>query len=426
VLREATVYEARLMNGQVVPFALGSGTLKRVVQSEVIASSLRIHIQPPVEPQLDLVIDDGNNPPSDVRGVTAVFAQLPWIYFESPGDAVVARYGNPSLRPPRYDLEAVRQTLAISTTMDATWGEARPHSDNSAGGPAPELPIVGSTLDVGLFRYLRPIAPGPAGLVTVSLDAAVLAHSQDASFADVRVLDAQGRQVPYLVERASEPLSVDLALERLETRPAALPSDRASSVYRIRLPLEGLPQSRVVLDTSARVFTRRVTIGVEHAPDRRQRDPWFQTITTVDWAHADQESAAPPLTIELPPIDGRDALLTIDEGDNTPLLLSSARLLLPAYRLRLFRERDAALRLAYGRDDLSRPQYDLALLAPQLMGVAVTEATLATEQGGAPSATEALLSPRIFWGVLVGAVLVLVGLVVRLVRKSDSQSTTVA
>jgi hypothetical protein len=426
VLREATVYEARLMNGQVMPFALGTGTLKRVVQGEVIASSLRIQIEPPVEPQLDLVIEDGNNPASDVRGITAVFADLPWIYFESPGDAVVARYGNPSLQAPRYDLEAVRPTLAINTTMDAMWGEVRTGVlEENVSGAVPALPTVGSELDAALFRYLRPITPGPAGLVTVPLDASVLAHSQDASFADVRVLDATGRQVPYLVERASEPLSLDLTLARLETRPAALPSalpsDRATSVYRIRLPLEGLPASRLVLATSARVFTRRVTIGVEHSPDRRQRNPWFQTITTSDWSHADQESAAPALTLSLPPLDSRDVLLTIDEGDNTPLPLASMRLLLPAYRLRLFRERDAALRLAYGRNDLSRPQYDLALLAPQLIGVAATEATLADEQGAALSATETLLSPRIFWGVLIGAVLVLVALVVRLVRKSDVQ-----
>ncbi len=88
VLREAAVYEARLVGGQVVPNTLGSATLRRVVQGDVTASSLRIPINAPVEPQLDLVIDDGNNAPSDVRGVTAVFAELPWIYFESTGDAL--------------------------------------------------------------------------------------------------------------------------------------------------------------------------------------------------------------------------------------------------------------------------------------------------------------------------------------------------
>jgi hypothetical protein len=126
VLREATVFEPRLVGGQVVPSALGRTVLRRVVQNDVAASSLRIPIDPPVEPQLDLVIEDGNNLPSDVRSIIAVLAELPWIYFESTGDVIVARYGAASLQAPKYDLEAVRATLAIDKTMDATWGEARP------------------------------------------------------------------------------------------------------------------------------------------------------------------------------------------------------------------------------------------------------------------------------------------------------------
>ena len=424
VLREAMVFEGRLIGGQVVPSSLGGGTLRRVVQGDVIASSLRISIDAPVEPQIDLIIDDGNNAPSDVRGVTAIFADLPWIYFEAPGDALVARYGNASLKPPRYDLEAVRQTLAINTTRDATWGEARVRSEaENTSSAVPPLPTVGSALDVDLFRYLRPIPPGAAGLVTIPLDASALAHSRGSAFADVRVLDSAGRQVPYLVERASEPLSLDLTIEPLPTRPSTLPSDRRISVYRVRLPHEGLPGSRLVLTTSARVFTREVTIGIEHQRDRRNRDPWFEALATLNWAHADRELPAPALMMAVRPLEGRDVLVTIDEGDNSPLPLTAARLLLPAYRLRLFRERDAALRLGYGRDDLGPPQYDLALLAPQLIGVLATDVVPGVEQASAPSASIVLMSPRLFWGVLIVAVLVLVTLVVRLVRKSDVQST---
>ena len=122
----------------------------------------------------------------------------------------------------------------------------------------------------------------------------------------------------------------------------------------------------------------------------------------------------------------RDVLVIVEEGDNSPLPLDSARLLLPAYRLRLFRERDAALRLAYGRDDLAPPQYDLALLAPQLIGVAATEVSPVAEQAPAPWRATVLMSPQLFWGVLIVAVLVLLTLVVRLVRKADIPSTPAA
>jgi hypothetical protein len=428
ILRDAAVYEPHLIGGQVVPTLLGKNTLRRVVQDEVTASSIRIPITTPIEPQLDLVVDEGNNPPSDIRSITAVLAALPWIYFESNGDTVIARYGNPSLKAPRYDLEAVRPSLSITSTMEAAWGEARLRSaEENVTSAAPPLPTVGATIDPARFRYVRPIPAGAGGLVTVPLDAPVLAHSSGTAFPDVRVLDASSRQVPYLVERASEPLSLDLTIEPAATIPASLRSStqsgRAPSVYRVRLPLERLPSARLVLTTSARVFTRQVSLGIEHAPDRRRRDPWFERLASADWSHADQESPAPALTMTMQPLDTREVFVTVEEGDNSALPLDSPRLLLPSYRLRLFRERDAALRLAYGSKDLSLPQYDLALLAPQLLGAAATEVVPSAEQTEAPSSPVILMSPWLFWGVLIASVLVLLTLVVRLVMKSDVQST---
>jgi len=307
--------------------------------------------------------------------------------------------------------------------MDAAWGEARPRAEAENVGPVPALPTVGSTLDPGTFRYLRPIPSGEAGLVTVPLDAPVLAHSESGAFADVRVLDASSRQVPYLVERASEPLSLDLTIQRVTTVPPSLRSQPALSVYRVQIPLEQLPSARLVLTTSARVFTRTVSIGVEHGVTRRRRDPWFETLAASPWVHADQESPAPALTLPVRPLETRELLVTIEEGDNSPIPIDPPRLLLPSYRLRLFRARDAALRLAYGRDDLSPPQYDLALIAPQLTGAMATEIVPAPEATAPPPAAVMLMSPQVFWGVLILAVLVLLTLVVRLMRKSDVQST---
>ena len=164
-----------------------------------------------------------------------------------------------------------------------------------------------------------------------------------------------------------------------------------------------------------------MTLAIEREPDRSRRDPWMENVVASPWVHADQDAPAPALTLPIRPIDAKELLVIVDEGDNSPLPLVSARLLLPSYRLRLFRERGAALRLAYGRDDLSPPRYDLALLAPQLIGVAATDVVPGAEQAAPPAATSVLMSPRVFWGVLVVAVLVLMTLLVRLMRKSDAE-----
>jgi hypothetical protein len=163
-----------------------------------------------------------------------------------------------------------------------------------------------------------------------------------------------------------------------------------------------------------------VTIGVARDADRSHRDAWMQALASVVWSHADQDRPTPALTIALPPEKVSELLVILDEGDNSPIPLTGARLLLPAYRLRFFRERGASLSLAYGRADLDAPRYDLALLAPQLLGAAATEVAPATEQrtGAATSAGE-LVSPRLFWGVLAIAVLVLLGMIVRLARRAE-------
>jgi hypothetical protein len=174
-----------------------------------------------------------------------------------------------------------------------------------------------------------------------------------------------------------------------------------------------------VLTTSARVFERRVTVAEEREPDRqRQRDPWLDTIANARWAHADQDKPAMPLTVSMRAPHGTDVLVIVEEGDNAPLPIGRARILLPAYRLRLFRETNASLRVAYGRTDLSRPQYDLALLAPQLLGAPAIELSLdAEEPAGSARTIAALVSPRLFWGALAVAVIVLLALIARLLKR---------
>jgi len=123
--------------------------------------------------------------------------------------------------------------------------------------------------------------------------------------------------------------------------------------------------------------------------------------------------------LPLPHVETNDVWLSIDEGDNSALPITGARLLLPSYRLRFYRHPGAALRLAYGRGDLAAPRYDLALLAPQVLGVEAQElAAAGATPGDAPQ--KEFISHRTFWVLLSSAVLVLVGLIVRLARKEDA------
>jgi hypothetical protein len=430
VYRSAAVFESRLAGMEAVPFELGRATLTRIVRDGIAAASLRVPIASPAGAELDLVIEDGGNPPLEVTGIAIVFAELPEIYFEAPAGPVVARYGDRTLSTPKYDLEAVRRTVDLSSVKEATWDAPKALTSASSGAaPAPgTMPAPGADLDPTLFQYARPLTASP-GLAVVTLDAPMLAHSRGpaARFADVRVLDEQNRQIPYLVERRDEPQSIALTIEPRD--PGSLPDIKPragrASMYSVTLPWPGLPQPRLVLETSERVFQRQVRIGTERDPDRQHRDRWFGQIGAATWQHADRQSAAPPLSIALGQTDASTLLVVVDEGDNAPLPLASVRLLIPTYRLRFYHPHEGALRLMYGRRDLDAPRYDLALLAPQVMGSVAAVATAAPESAEASAAAAAerqsIISPLTFWILLGGAVLVLVTLIVRLVKTSDSR-----
>ena len=154
------------------------------------------------------------------------------------------------------------------------------------------------------------------------------------------MLDSANRQLPYLVERRNEPLSLPLAIERAsDARAQVLKSPQGSrqrSVYVVTLPYPNLPPPTLVLETSARVFQRTLQIAVERPPDRHRRDAYVDILATETWRHADDQRPARALTLRLGTMPETDLLLIVEEGDNAPLPITAARLLLPSYRLRFF------------------------------------------------------------------------------------------
>lgn len=420
VMRQAVVTEPRLSGARVVPIELGRATLRRVVRDDAAAEALTIPIARPMGSDLDLAVDDGSNPPLRLASVLAVFARQPDVYFEATGTPVVARYGNPQLAAPRYDLAAARDTIEIDRVPRASWGEPRPLAAEPSAPAPPDSSGRGASIDLESFQTVRNIPAGDPTLVSLELDAAALAHSTgpNREFSDVRVVDGEGRQVPYLVERCVAPLVVDLTLGQ-PRRDGAGKANRNVSEYRLTLPYAGLPGARIALNTNMRVFSRRVVVGRERAADRAHREAWFQALAEADWIHGEGAIAAPALLLPLPPVDTTDLRLRVEEGDNAPLPLTSARLMLPGYRLRFFRGAGEQLRLAYGRPTLDAPRYDIQLLTADVLGRPASEVRASGEPSTRASTGMPLVSPRVFWGALGIAVVVLLALAVRLMRGSE-------
>ena len=422
VFRSAAVTEARFERTQAAPAILGREMLARIERDGVTAAALRIPITPPRESELELIIEDGNNPPLDLRGAGIECAELPWIYLEAPGGPLTARYGDPALVAPVYDLEAVRSGVKLAELPQANWGEPR-ESETSVVAPAPALPETGAPIDAATFQYRRAIATPRSGLSVLPVDVAALAHSRGPAgfFADMRISDASGRQVPYLVERQDEPLVVPLTTRAASVSAAALKSQpgHSRSVYAVSLPYARLPAPRLVLETPNRVFQRHVQFVRERPADRRHRDVWVETIAAETWQHASQDVPAPALLVQLPTDESGDLLIVVDEGDNRPLEISRVQLFLPTWRLRFFAP-SGPLSLLYGHGELQPPRYDLALLAPQVMGAQAQEAKASPEESTAAAPAETIVSPKAFWVGLSVAVVALLAVIAKLVAGSSA------
>jgi hypothetical protein len=423
LLRSARVQEPALAGDAVTPRELGTGMLRRVSRDGVTASDLRIAVTTPREVQVELVVDDGDNPPLELRGARAELPALPTLYFESPdGAPLTAKFGASDLAAPRYDLEAARASAEGVVAATAAWGDRialAPPSAAADEGPPAAMPTAGATIDLGAFRWVRAIPPGPEGLTALRLDAAALAHST--GLADVRLVDSAGRQIPYVVEHVGEPLVLTLPAPVSAPSPAEAGRSRGTT-HRVELPYRRLPDARLVLETSERVFERRIVVRAERPPDGRLSTDPVRRLHAAAWRHADLERPAPALTVPLPPLDGTTVWIDVDDGDNRPLRIVAVRVLLPTRRLRFLRANGMDPVLAYGAAGLAAPRYDLTLLAPRILGApaheidAVPETAPSAGSPEEPGAAGDRAGRRIFWTVLAVAVLVLVGVLGRLLR----------
>ena len=271
---------------------------------------------------------------------------------------------------------------------------------------SPEAGRAGAPLEVEEFRYTREILQSEPGLAALTLDEAVLAHSH---LGDLRIADEEGRQIPYLRERAPDPLIVEL-----EAGEDGRDADRISR-HPLKLPHGALPASRLLVDTPADVFERTVHVEGERA---RRREARWSTAPVV-WRDTRPGMPAPPLEVELPGHPGETVVLVVNEGDNAPLPLARPRLHLDTWTLRFFHP-GGKLRLLYGRRGLGEPRYDLSLIAAQLDPAQAREVTLAPEPPAERTSDLARVPRGLFWGALVAAVAVLLLVLARLVREEGT------
>jgi hypothetical protein len=317
-----------------------------------------VPLSEPVGKQIEIDIDRAGGVP--LHDVSAQVSIAPRVlrFHAREGQTLELAYGAEESSRPSYDLGA-----ALDGGPPPLFAPARlgPAIDTGAGDPALPAVVRGGTLDRSGWRNEQPIVLPPRGPIAY-LDVDRGAGGVD----DLRIVDAAGRQVPYIVER--EP--------RHARFPLAHRSERKGNETHIAL--DGLQTEKALqaieLEIAApEYFTRQITVYERTTDERGTKAPrLIGSMRLVKTAEAPTSRFRIPIAEpERPNLE-----IVVDDGDNAPLVVQTATAEVARRRLNFIFETGDDLKLLSGNDRVPVPSYDLSLVAVRVLASPAEPATL--------------------------------------------------
>ncbi|HVS13727.1 MAG TPA: hypothetical protein VMV46_07375 [Thermoanaerobaculia bacterium] len=311
----------------------------------------------PLGSQLELAVADGDSPPLADFGVALRLAS-PALLFAADAHAHTLVWGGGRARPARYDVGSLspelpasgeRAALALplldqAARVDATLGPPEP---NPRFDPVSALEFAmapGRTVDERRFSHRRALTASPTstGLYRLTLSATDQAVLRP-DLGDLRVVDSEGRQRPYVLVR-------DAGSERFAARFAASHPE-GESVLRLALPSAPVTVRTVVLEIADPFFDRSYT--VEATVDGAS-DP---AVLARGRLRREQGDAG-VIALELPARRVRTLALRIADGSDRPLRIERVELESPAPEV-LFPAPAGRYVALLGDPDAEPPRYEL-------------------------------------------------------------------
>jgi hypothetical protein len=392
--RDARVYEPLLFRNELSRRLVGSSRLERsatgeehttIVLGELSGSTLELEIDRP-------------GAPLDVRRATALVQPKRLVFVAPDTGPLTLLYGSETATAPRYDLATALAKGRPSTLTRAELGTALDAGASGALAAPPRSPIADPKAWKRRQRITLP-AKGPVAYLDLERAAADEVPS-------VRIVDASGRQVPFVLE----------ASERAVPHPLTFTQKTVGTQTIVEVAVDPAdPLTRLDLVASApSYFERDVSVFV---PMHDARGPTGQReLAHAHWVKRPEDPAA-PFSIPLRTRGAPKLLLTIANADNPPLTLSKIEGRALTRRIDFLFEPGDALELWSGNSEATIPRYDLKLIASAVLASPALPATLAAAAvAGVP--VEKPATPRWFWWVAVGSGLLVVAALVRAQRKS--------
>jgi hypothetical protein len=407
---------------------LGSGILYRLEGADIARTELALAAAR--GDRLQVVIEDGDSPPLNEVGFRAILRR-PSVVFSlgltgSEEAAGYLLYGGGRAHRPRYDLaglvaaerrrlagEEARIAAELHDTARLPPARLGPSAANPLWDPAPALAFAmrpGTRLASWPFRYRRSLSVPETsdGLLRLGLDAATLARCRS-DLADLRVVDAESRQWPYLIDRSGPPQRVALEVGEAVTA-------EGRSIYELTPPAVPLRLEEILLDGPAPFFDRPFEIAAVR-PGRGD------TMRTVTRGRLSRRPDAPgQITLPMGGMRVTALELRVQDGDDPPLewSMAEARVAQPAL---LFAAPRGNYTLLFGEADARQPSYELEQVRELVLAVGAADIEagelIENPQRGAFARFrgEGGWQQVVLWVVLVGAALFLAWLTLKLARQ---------
>jgi hypothetical protein len=341
-------------------------------------------------------IDCRGGAPLEVSGATA---ELPGLHLllrdPPPGPLRLLSGAAPNTVPPG-DLQAAVAELARLAGPAVPLPAPTPNPEHVPPEVQSALALPGAPLDGVPFTVQAAVEAEAPGLVRIPVPRELRAQAR-ADLADLRLRTSDLQQVPYLLRRTG---AVDRrAVEGLPRR-----EDGRRSLLTVAVPTPALAVSRVELETSATVFSRRVTLS-------RPVGASLEPLRSFEWVGSERPGR---LVLDLDRVVGDTLVIEIDNGDDPPLPIDGVWLGWEEVELVAHLPAGGVSLLA-GAPRLESPNYDLALLGDDLNRRALRVATVGPVSSLAPPAPAPLDRALVLAGVGV-LVAGLAFLTVRLLR----------
>jgi hypothetical protein len=388
----------------------------------VSAQRLALTLAAPPEPgPLFVEVEDMDSPPLASLSARA-FGVAAQLFF--PLDAAAQRstreetpalflyHGSATAKPQQYDLAELSDSLAqLLRLAPASLALPQPNPRFRKTPPLPAVPTQGSPLSVADFRYEQPLLlTGGVDLYSVLLSPLALSFAQS-NLADVRIVDSDGLQVPYVLFPSARKTRASFSISEA---PAAEKTTRFRLTSSYKGKSVALPLSAVELSFTSR-FYRRTFRFLDGSDPKRDAPVLLQgTLERLS------EEDAGLHRVPLPEQFVKDLLLEVENGDNPPLLLERAWGVVSAPRLLFKADGTKTYKLLLGNPGVAAPSYDLASLREVLAEQPTQPATVgevAAFPGFRPPSEAKTHMSLLMFGVLVLSVLVLAGLSLRLLRQ---------